>query len=192
MKLEKINFEVFKTNIYKEYIDVFPTKQQKPLKFIQNGISKEIMEILEIIENDKIVGFFILNKIKEDGYFQLDYFAIFKRYQSKGYGSKAIKELIKYCEKSKGIFIEIEKIENAKNEEEKNIRQRRANFYEKLNFQKLDFDIIISKMLFTPYILMISKTEELNQKELIETIMEIYIQISGKEYVQENIEFLNT
>ena len=90
MELKKVDVKEFQKNLYKEYKKIFPSDERKSLGHIKKLFVRGNLEILEILDEDKIVGFFITNILKNNPYVILDYFAIFPENQSKGYGSKAI------------------------------------------------------------------------------------------------------
>ena len=48
-----------------------------------------------IIENEKNVGFIMLEKLNEDYPYYIDFFAIFEKYQGNNYGTMALEYLIK-------------------------------------------------------------------------------------------------
>lgn len=95
IELKSVDIKEFKKNLYSQYMKLFPKNERKPLSFLKECYVRKILTILEIIDDKEIVGFMILNKLPKSKYLQLDYFAIFEQYQSKGYGSKALKKIFK-------------------------------------------------------------------------------------------------
>ena len=89
----EINIDEFKDNIYNKYIKLFPEDEQRNWKKIEATYNKGIEKFYKIILDNKIIGFFMLEKLNNYPFY-LDYFAIFKEYQHLGYGTKAIKMLI--------------------------------------------------------------------------------------------------
>lgn len=183
MYLKKINIEEFKTDLYPEYEKIFPQKERKTYEDLKNSYNHDITEIIEIISENQVVGFFIINRLKNSLYIHLDYFAILPNNQGKGYGTSAIKLLKKTYSNCDGIFIEIEKIGHGENEEENKIRQRRAKFYEKLGFSKMGFELELYTIIYSTYILPCREEHFIDQK-VIENILNIYTEIFGKEKVQ--------
>lgn len=180
MYLKKVDIKEFKEVIYPEYEKIFPEIERKSYTNLKKSYEKNIVDMIEIIEEDQFVGFFIVNFLKNNPYILLDYFANLPSYQSRGYGKKAVKLLKEMYQDYDGIYIEIEKVGNGDNEEENRIRQRRAKFYENLGFRKLGFDIELFTVLFSTYILPCSKNEFSNE-EVIEGIFSIYNAILGEE-----------
>ena len=101
---------------------------------MKNGYTK----IIKILYENEMVGFMLLNRVKNKGYTVLDYFAILPQYRNKKFGTKALQILLEQEKENSGIFVEIEKIGLGKDIEENLLREKRKNFYEKLGFKKLN------------------------------------------------------
>lgn len=185
MYLKKVDIKEFKKVIFKEYKNLFPRIERKSFTDLKKSYNNNITDIIEIIEEEQFVGFIIINFLEDNPYVQLDYFAILPQYQHKGYGSKAIKSLKKMYKSHDGIFIEIEKVGNAKTEKENYLRQRRAKFYENLGCFKRNFDLELYTVLFSVYILPFSNNVFSDEK-IIKNILEIYNAILGERRVQKN------
>ena len=141
MELINIDYKEFKAEIYQKYIEIFPEEERKTLEAMEKNYNKNITKFIKIDEENELIGFFIMNSIKNNRYMQLDYFGILPEYQNKGYGTKAIKELEKVVQNYDAIFVEIEKLGYGANTAENEIREKRAKFYERLEFNKLNVDL---------------------------------------------------
>lgn len=130
------------------------------------------------------IGFFIVNTVRNIKYIHLDYFAILPEYQSKGYGTEAIRKLKEEYKDYYGIFIEIEKVGEGRTLEENEIRQKRAKFYERIGFSKMKFDIDLYQVIYSAYILKCSVNEI--EENVIEDILAIYRTIFGEEGLKKN------
>ena len=179
MKLKRVGIEEFKDNIYPEYEKLFPELERKSYKRIKKTYNKGIVDIFEISVEEKLVGFIIANHLENNTYIQLDYFAIFEKYQNKGYGSNAIKMLKEVYREYDGIFIEIEKVGLGENETENIIREKRAKFYENLGFNKLDFDLDLFTVIYSAYILPCNK-KIFYGESVKKDIFDFYIAILGE------------
>ncbi len=144
---------------------------------------------MKIVYNEKIIGFMYVNISKESKIVQLDYFAIFKEYREHGYGKKAINALIEMFKNYSGIYIEIEKIGLGDDELENLNRERRARFYNSIGFKRLDFDIELFKVIYTPYFFFIDYTYDKNK--FIEEILQIYYSITPKYIFDKNFKILD-
>lgn len=180
MYLKKVDIKEFRKVIYPEYEKIFPEIERKSYTNLKKSYDKNIVDMIEIIEEDQFVGFFMVNFLKNNPYILLDYFAILPNYQSRGHGKKAVKLLKEMYQDYDGIYIEIEKVGNEDNEEENKIRQRRAKFYENLGFVKLGFDIELFTVLFSTYMLPCSKNEFSNE-EVIKGVGSMYNAILGEQ-----------
>ena len=143
LELKYINIEEFEKNLYSYYLNIFPADERKTLESISLSYKKNYTKIIEILYKEEIIGFMILNKIKDNGYIILDYFAILPEYRNKKFGTKALKILLSKEKENKGIFIEIEKVGLGKNEEENLLRINRQEFYKKIGFKKLKFYLFL-------------------------------------------------
>ncbi len=132
LRVKEITIDFFEQNIYDKYVTLFAKEEQREWKTIKEIYNKGYEKFYGIYDDNNLIGFFMLERINNYPYY-LDYFAIFKEYQSKGYGSKSIEVLIRDVVKNDGIIGEIEKVN-----EDDPITIRRWKFYEKLGFKKFD------------------------------------------------------
>lgn len=185
--LKDINIQEFKEKIYSYYLEIFPEDERKPIELIQSSYEKKYTKIIEILYKNEIVGFMLLNKVKDKWYAVLDYLAIFPQYRNNQLGTKALKRLLEQEKENSGIFIEIEKVGLGKNKEENLLRERRKNFYEKLGFKKLSFDLLLFDVVYTPYLFSNLKD---NEDIIIDEILNIYESISGKDRIKQNCKII--
>lgn len=191
MELINIDYKEFKAEIYQKYIEIFPEEERKSLETIEKNYNKNITRFIKIDEEKELIGFCIMNSIENNRYMQLDYFAILPEYQNKGYGTKAIKELEKVVQNYDAIFVEIEKLCYGANKEENEIREKRAKFYERLGFHKLDTNLKWFNSLFLSiYYLKLNNNLTYDEKEILNNIFEIYYKVHGKKKVDENCEII--
>ena len=89
----------------------------------------------------------MLEKLRDDYPFYLDYFAIFDEFQNKGYGTKAIQTLMNKIVDNNGLIAEIEK-------ESIDIPTtiKRFEFYKRLGFKKIGSEYLLYDVLYTPII----------------------------------------
>ena len=187
MKLKNIDINKFKKEIYSYYLELFPEDERKPLELLRLSYEKCYTRIIEILYKDEIIGFMILNKVKDKGYSVLDYFAILPQYGNNKFGTKALQILLEQEKENKGVFIEIEKVGFGKDIEENLLREKRANFYEKVGFKKLNFDVVLFDVMYTPYLF--SNIND-NEDIIIDEILSIYEAILGKEKTEKNCKMI--
>ena len=187
MKLKDIGIDEFKKDVYSYYLEIFPEDERKPLELLQSSYEKHYTRIIEILYKNEIIGFMILNKVKDKGYAVLDYLAILPQYRNNKFGTKALQILLEQERENSGIFIEIEKVGLGKDIEENLLREKRKNFYEKVGFKKLNFDLFLFDVIYTPYLFSDIKDDE---GMIIDEILNIYESISGKERIKQNCKII--
>lgn len=94
MKLKDIGIDKFKEDIYSQYLKIFPEDERKPLELLQSSYEKHYTRIIEILYKNEIIGFMILNKVKDKGYAVLDYLAILPQCRNNKFGTKALQILL--------------------------------------------------------------------------------------------------
>lgn len=187
IKLKNININKFKKEVYSYYLEIFPEDERKSLELLCLAYERHYTKIIEILYKDEIIGFMLLNKIRDKGYAILDYFAILPQYRNNKFGTKALQILLKQEKENKGVFIEIEKIGFGKDKEDNLLREKRKNFYENVGFKKLNFDLFLFDVLYTPYLF--SNIND-NDDIIINEILNIYEAISGKERIEQNCKII--
>lgn len=185
MELVKIELERFRKEIYPKYLKLFPASERKSYKQFVSAFNKGILSIIEIKLDKKCIGFFLTNSIKDNKYLQVDYFAVFPKFQRKGYGKQAINKLKEISNKYMGIFIEIEKLGMGRDNMENTLRQMRMNFYTKLGFIPLNYDFNLFNVIYTPMILPVHN--KLDSEEIIvQEVIKIYHEILSDKIFENN------
>ena len=177
-----ISIEDFKDKIYDDYEKLFPEEEQRDWIIIEDNYNKGIEEFYKITLDSEIIGFLMLERIDDNPYY-LDYFAIKKEYQNKGYGKKSIELLINKVIKENDLIGEIEK------EDENDINTiRRMNFYDKLGFKKVNSEYLLFGVLYTPIIR--TNKKELDKDKLDKIFFEYYKLNSGKYNFEDNCKLI--
>ncbi len=177
MDIIEIDINEFEKDIYNHYTELFPEEEQRDWDKIQKAYENKIEKFYKIVLENTTVGFFMLERINDEYPYYLDYFGIFKEYQNKGVGTQSIQKLLEKVGKQ-GLYIEIEK-------EDKNndITLRRAEFYRKLGFKKIDSEYMLYNVLYTPYVY----TEiNVSKEDVDKTMFEYYIINCGKKEIKNN------
>lgn len=168
IEILEIKIEEFKDKIYEQYVQLFPEEEQRDWEKIENSYKEGFEKFYKIVLDNKIIGFFMLEKINKNYPYYLDYFAIFKEYQNKGYGTESFKKLLENIIVNQGLCIEIEK-----EEIDNQTTIKRANFYNRLGFKKINSEYLLYKVLFTPYVYNYT-----TDKEVIDKIMFDYYKMN--------------
>ena len=72
MELKKMNIEDFKNQMYDEYTKLFPEDEQRDREDIEKSYYDGVEILYGIIENEKNVGFIMLEKLNEDYPYYID------------------------------------------------------------------------------------------------------------------------
>lgn len=179
IEIIEITIEEFENSIYKEYIKLFPDNEQREWQKIRETYKNGIEKFYKILLNNNVIGFIMLEKLDEAHPYYMDYFAIFEKYQKNGYGTKAIKMLLKSIVRDKGLCLEIEK------EEDDNITTiKRDKFYKYLGFRKVDSEYVLYNVKYTPYIY--EDKNKLNKDDVDQIMFDYYVVNCGEEEVRKN------
>ncbi len=143
----EITLDEFKKDIYDKYVILFPEDEQRNWEKIERTYKDGIEKFYKIMLKSITIGFFMLEKLRNDYPFYLDYFAIFNEFQNKGYGTKAIQILINKIIDDNGLIAEIEK-ESINNP----TTIKRFQFYKRLGFNKIESEYLLYDVLYTPII----------------------------------------
>ena len=65
MKLIDIDIKTFKKEIYINYKKMFPRLERKSYNHLKKCSELGMSDFIEIVENDDIIGYMILNKIRD-------------------------------------------------------------------------------------------------------------------------------
>lgn len=146
--------------VYDDMLDQFPSNELKPYEnFVKNFGNNYIL--YEIFDNRNI-GYIVLFEYLD--YIFIDYIAIYKEFQSQGYGSLILEKLKDIFKQKKGLLLEVEK-EDINNSNTK----RRISFYKKNGAELVNINYLYPNkngyfpmdLYFIPY-----RLKELNFSEL--------------------------
>ena len=179
----EITITEFEDKIYDKYVKIFPESEQREWVKIKEAYKKGIEKFYKIVFENKIIGFFMLEKLNDNYPFYLDYFAIFSEFQNKGYGSKAIKKLIDKVVDDNGLIGEIER-ENIKNP----ITIKRFNFYSKLGFKKIDSEYLLYNIFYTPIIYI--NSDNIIKEKIDKIFFDYYLANNGEKEVRKNCKII--
>lgn len=118
--------------IIKMYKETFPSVERVGYWFLLLTAINNKGEFLGLYNNDKLIGFSYI--VKRDEYYYLYYLCIKKEYRNKGYGSEALRYILK---NKKTFFLDVEEPLS----ESQNYKQRvkRIDFYNKVGIKKTKY-----------------------------------------------------
>ncbi|MBQ1187282.1 MAG: GNAT family N-acetyltransferase [Clostridia bacterium] len=162
------------TEIYNNYMFFdFPKDELKPLAHILSMVEDGTCTFYALKNDKEVLSYFSLCQ-NGDGVL-VDYLAVNQKFRGQGIGSKTL-EFLKSIAKNKYIIIECEDIAKAQTVQEKEIRTRRINFYQKAGFSLAGVNANLFGVEYTilTYPTNITKSKT---KELYSTI---YLRMLGK------------
>lgn len=183
--LKEVTFREFESDIYKYYVEAFPSIERQSKKYMKELSEQNIMKFVKIIDEDEIVGFLIYVTLEDNPYVWLDYFAIRKEYQNKKYGSKAIQIFKNFFSEYYGIYGEFEKEGLGRDEKENEVRKRRISFWKKAGFELLDIDVSLYGVIYSSAVLKLNDSNLANEK-IVECGFRLYEAVMGEKEVQKN------
>ena len=183
MEIKEITIESFKKKIYNRYIKIFPRIERREWTKIEISYQNGKEKFYEILLNNEIIGFFMLEKLDKKHPYYLEYFAIYDEFQNLGYGSKALKLLIDKIIKDEDLIAEMEK------ENKNNLNTiRRSKFYEKLGFKKIDSEYLLYKAFYTPIVY--TKSNEIIKEEYDKIFFDYYNYNCGENAIKANCKII--
>ena len=180
----EITIDEFRNDIYDMYISLFPNNERRKYNKIEITYSKKIEFFYKIVLNNTIIGFIMLEKLDNNHPYYLDYFAIYKEYQNKGYGKSALEFLLNNIVQNNGLIAEIEKVDD-----NNSITVKRLRFYERLGFKKINSVYLLDNVLYTPIVYLNSYNYS---KHEIDKIFFDYYKINGEQELKMNYRITKT
>lgn len=165
------------SKLYRAHIKKdFPHIERPPCFVIKNNMKNGIKEgYLYIKDNTELA--YSINAIIEN-FVLISLFAVFSEHRNQGIGTTFLKEMLDNYIDKKGIILEVEKPENAKRSEEKEIRNKRISFYENIGFTVYkDIEYSIFKV---PMYLMVFSNTKLTKNEIVLAVKNTYSKILRK------------
>ena len=151
------------SDIYNKYmIADFPQEELKSLELLLDFYDNSIYYPYGLYENNNLVAYAMMFKIKNSKYMLLDYFAVCKERRSKGYGSKFLELLQNELTELNVIIFEVESGKNANSEKELEICKKRIKFYLNNGLVEKKLTCILNKIDLTIFLLPISENSDEN------------------------------
>lgn len=95
--------------IYADMKMQFPAYELKSFSSYINLLKTGFYSAYKLLDSEKDIGYVLLYKDNKKNILWLDYFAIYKNFQSQGYGSKILRLLKEEFQTFNGIYLEVEK-----------------------------------------------------------------------------------
>ena len=189
LELVTIDYKEFKKDFYRYYKKLFPKMERKLKKELKILSKKTILKFIKIKSKEKNIGFLIYETVENNPLVLLDYFAIFKEYQNKNYGSKAFQLFKNFLKEKDYIFIEVEKEGAGETLEENRIRTRRIQFWQKFGFKKMSKDFNLFGVFYSPYVMCLNN-QNYSEEKLIHYAFLLYKIIFGVKRTSRNCKII--
>lgn len=163
----------------------FPTEELKSEELILKFAGKNMYFPYGLFEDNNLIAYAMLFKLKNSEYMLMDYYAVLKEFRSKRYGSvflKMLKEKLSYL---KGIIFEVESGNTALNETELEICKKRISFYLNNGLIKKDLTCILNGVELRIFLLVGS--ENANADTLYNELDSIYKVMYGNEIYNKSV-----
>lgn len=183
IELKEIDFGEFEKDVYLYYVELFAEEERQPLLLLKKLFEEGTLKFVKIMDEEKNVGFLIYVTTLNNPYVWLDYFAIYKEFQNKQYGTEAIKIFKTFFKEYDGIYGEIETLGYGETEEENKIREKRLSFWKNLGFELLNIDMNLFEVVYSACVLKLNDVKRENT-EIVEYGFQLYEAIMGKEVVE--------
>ncbi|ACL77285.1 GNAT family N-acetyltransferase [Ruminiclostridium cellulolyticum] len=154
-------------------------------KQLEKGIQKGFMLVKEGID----VAYSVCTGDSTNSFVLISLLAVYKGYRGKGFGTEFLKMFkSRYCCET-SVIVEVEKPEDAVDQKERNIREKRIRFYEKAGFRLLP-DIVYAIWDIPMYLMILpmeNKTIDGNSinivnKEVEKAMSDIYLKLLGEKF----------
>jgi len=159
----------------------FAEGEYSPYDILYQHLRKGLQKALVFCEGQQDLAYSICTDSHENNYVLISLIAVFKDYRDKGIGSDFLKRLQIMYQYKQALLVEVERPDQAKNQEEVNARRRRIAFYERAGFylmEDVDYSIWDIPMHLMALPLVASK-ETINQ-EIRKTMYELYVDLMGE------------
>lgn len=183
--LKEINDKEFESDVFNYYVELFNEDERQSLKILKKLYEEGTLKFVKIMDNEVNVGFLIYVTTLNNPYVWLDYFAIYKEYQNKKYGTEAIKVFKTFFRNYDGIYGEIEKVGLGDTEEDNKTREKRLKFWLNLGFELLNIDLNLFDVIYSSCVLKLSD-ENRENKEILKYGFKLYEAVMGKEEIEKN------
>jgi len=158
---------------YRQYMQQdFPRNELRPLHMIEALVNKGNYYTYGIFEEEKLIAYTYFWEEREKEILLFDYFAVIPELRNQGYGTEAMKVILRVCRDKKGVILEAEDPDWAETDQEKETRIRRIRFYEKCGLCMSEVRILLFGV---EYCMMYHNLSETSvDKEIVSVMQSLY------------------
>ena len=169
--------------IYKHIEHDFPPNEHAPYNVIYWQLKKGSLKGLVLCKGEYEVAYSIFTETSSE-YTIVGLLAVYDEYRGHGFGTEFLKELKNIYSDRKGIIVEVEKPERAKNDAGRIVSQKRIKFYERAGFYLVpDIDYSIWDVPMHLMVLPLKASEQIINEEIGQVIYDFYLTLLGKRFI---------
>lgn len=174
------------TYIYNNYIkNDFPPAEVKPLSRILMLYEKNLYFVYALYEKDELLSYAFFSSAPGCEYVLLDYLAVVSGKRNMGIGAKMLDFLkAEICKNFNGILLESENPDFAKDEKEKEIRERRISFYLRCGFEGTK---LASCLFGVEYKILAYCNVSHSTLSLTQALSDLYKSLIAEKYMADNV-----
>lgn len=167
--------------IYKKIKQDFAPGEYAPYTVLYRQLKKGIQQGFLLWADGREAAYAVCAAGNRSGFVLISLLAVYPEYRGKGFGTGFIREIKRIYADKKGVIVEVEKPENAKDEAEKTNREKRIAFYRKAGFEAVPG---IEYSIWTvPMHLMVFSAEKLQPVQIGLVMHEIYLELMGRHFI---------
>ncbi|MBB6216087.1 GNAT superfamily N-acetyltransferase [Anaerosolibacter carboniphilus] len=181
--IREIELHEFK-DIYDRIERDFVPGEYAPYEILYQQLQEGVQTGLILLDGERAVAYGICAGEDGSDYVLISLLAAYEEFRGSGFGSVLLEALKKRYSDKKGILVEVERPEDALTNEEKAIREKRIQFYQKAGFYlipHIDYSIwdVPMHLMALPQEI----SSQMMNKEIGQIIYEIYFKLMGKQFI---------
>ena len=178
--IETILPSAFK-RIYKKIKKDFAPEEYAPYRVLYKQLKKGIQQGYLLFADGREAAYAVCAAAHPNGFVLISLLAVYPEYRGSGFGTEFIREIKEIYADKKGVIVEVEKPENAKDEAETINRENRIAFYRKAGFHMVPG--IAYSIWTVPMHLMVFCAENETPGEIGRVMHEIYLELMGRRLI---------
>ncbi|MDF2987764.1 MAG: hypothetical protein K0R50_3274 [Eubacterium sp.] len=171
-------------DIYNRITQDFAEGEYPPFDKLYYQLENKIQKGWVLVCDGVDVAYSICAEGEENNCVLISFIAVYREYRGKGFGTAFIEKLANWYSDSNGIIVEVEKVEDAGDDEDRRTREKRIEFYKKSGFRLVTG--ISYSIWHVPMHLMVlpckAPLEKINE-DIGNIIYDIYFALLGKQYI---------
>ncbi len=168
-------------DIYERIVSDFAAGEYPPYSILYKHLDKGVQKGFILSRDDLDIAYSICAEGNKSGYVLISLLAVYRGHRGEGAGTILLEEIKNMFSDSKGIIIEVEKPEIAETMLQRDICNKRINFYKKAGFKMVPgIDYSIWDI---PMHLMVYPSVNENVNDIGSTMYEIYLSLMGEDFI---------